>query len=192
MLKEGVQLAGLGLFASPLKDAHLTGTFIGDAGRSGSRVFGRHLDWKIAATDQVSTQDAAEAGKQAEVVAAGGQHPLSDFSSVSQIGCRESKYKTLGEWIHVSKELFLRGNHQSYKSAKNCRERWFNHVDPNLSKEWTREDDLTLLESVTKEGKRWALISSFLNHTKNEHMIKNRFYSLLKKAQKGKHSNLDE
>ena len=40
MLKEGVQLVGRGLFASPLKDAHLTGTFIGDAGRSGSRVFG--------------------------------------------------------------------------------------------------------------------------------------------------------
>lgn len=61
------------------------------------------------------------------------------------IDFRECKYKTLGEWIHVSKELFLRGDHQSYKSAKNCRERWFNHIDPNLSKEWTREDDLTLL-----------------------------------------------
>jgi hypothetical protein len=43
----------------------------------------------------------------------------------------------VGEWIHVSKELFLRGDQESYKSGKNCRERWFNHVDPAIEKTWT-------------------------------------------------------
>lgn len=71
-----------------------------------------------------------------------------------------------------------------YKSAKNCRERWFNHVDPGLSKEWTVEEDKMMLEFVRKEGKKWASISNKLNHAKNEHMIKNRFYSLIKKEQK--------
>jgi hypothetical protein len=38
-----------------------------------------------------------------------------------------------------------------------------------------------MMEFVRKEGKKWAFISNKLHHAKNEHMIKNRFYSLVKK-----------
>lgn len=97
---------------------------------------------------------------------------------------REKKYEPKGEWIHVSKDLFLRGDQLTYKSAKSCRERWFNYVDPALRKEWRLEEDRMMMELVKKEGKKWAFISNKLSHAKNEHMIKNRFYSLLKKEQK--------
>ena len=50
---------------------------------------------------------------------------------------REEAFKCQGEWLQVSRELFLRGDLQHYKSPKNCRERWFNHVNPTLSKHWT-------------------------------------------------------
>lgn len=50
---------------------------------------------------------------------------------------REEAFKCQGEWLQVSRELFLRGDQQHYKSPKNCRERWFNHVNPALSKRWT-------------------------------------------------------
>jgi hypothetical protein len=105
---------------------------------------------------------------------------------------REKQYATKGEWIHVSRELFLRGDRIAYKSAKSCRERWFNYVDPALSKEWTPEEDRTVMEFVRREGKKWALISNRLSHAKNEHMVKNRFYSLLKKEQRGLNEEVEE
>jgi hypothetical protein len=80
---------------------------------------------------------------------------------------REKKFKTQGEWIFVSKELFLRGDLRTYKSAKSSRERWFNHIDPSLTKEWTAAEDQIMLEFVKKEGKKWAYISNKLNHAKN-------------------------
>ena len=60
----------------------------------------------------------------------------------------EKKHKTVGEWSHVSREFFLRGDQTSYKSGKNCRERWLNHLDPSISKEWTREEDIRMLHIV--------------------------------------------
>jgi len=28
----------------------------------------------------------------------------------------------------------------TYKSGKNCRERWYNHVNPELKKEWNTDE----------------------------------------------------
>lgn len=39
------------------------------------------------------------------------------------------------------------------------------------------------MQNIKDNGKKWALISS-LQPTKNEHMVKNRYHSLLKKMQK--------
>lgn len=37
------------------------------------------------------------------------------------------------------------------------------------------------MQSVQKEGKKWSSLIPKLNNTKSEHMIKNRYFSLLKK-----------
>ena len=67
------------------------------------------------------------------------------------------------------------------RSPKQCRERWFNHLDPNLSKEsWTREEDLTILEQHTKIGPKWSVISHFLPG-RSDNAIKNRWNSSISK-----------
>lgn len=67
------------------------------------------------------------------------------------------------------------------RSPKQCRERWFNHLDPNLSKEsWTMEEDLIVLEQHTKIGPKWSAISRYLPH-RSDNSIKNRWNSSISK-----------
>lgn len=55
-----------------------------------------------------------------------------------------------------------------------------NHLDPSKRKtEWTTAEDLVLLESVQLRGKKWSLAVRQLGHTRTEHMVKNRYKSLL-------------
>jgi len=44
--------------------------------------------------------------------------------------------------------------------GKQCRERWFNHLDPQLKKTpWTAEEDEQLITSQAKIGNSWTRIS---------------------------------
>ena len=55
---------------------------------------------------------------------------------------------------------------------------------PNISrKEWTSEEEMTLLELIVKNGRKWALISKFLTG-RNEHTVKNRYISILRTLKK--------
>ncbi len=83
-----------------------------------------------------------------------------DASSVLLRLASEKKYKTVGMWSQISKELFLRGEQNSYKSSRNCRERWFNHIDPSIVKSWSTEEDLILLRSIKSDGKKWSHVIS--------------------------------
>ncbi len=61
---------------------------------------------------------------------------------------------------------------------------WFNHLDPIVNRDkWTLEEDLSLFNSVAKFGSKWAMISKIFNNSRTEHMIKNRYHSLMKKYQ---------
>lgn len=58
------------------------------------------------------------------------------------------------DWNSVSAFLDTR------KSAKQCRERWCNHLDPTIRDTvWTDDDTLTLLLYVKIYGTRWSEIS---------------------------------
>jgi hypothetical protein len=52
---------------------------------------------------------------------------------------------------------------------------------------WTLEEDTMLVKAVYEKGKKWALISKLLESRRTEHMVKNRFNSLLCKYQKSAH-----
>ncbi|GFH55584.1 transcription factor MYB98-like [Chaetoceros tenuissimus] len=61
------------------------------------------------------------------------------------------------------------------KSAIQCRERWCNHLDPNINKSpWTKEEDLLLIKLQKEKGNSWAEISKCMNG-RTENNIKNRF-----------------
>jgi hypothetical protein len=63
--------------------------------------------------------------------------------------------------------------------GKQIRDRWVNHLNPNINHlPFSREDDMLLWDGHTKLGKRWVEISSkFFNCSRSENHIKNRWYS---------------
>ena len=63
--------------------------------------------------------------------------------------------------------------------GKQIRDRWVNHLNPNINHlPFSREDDLLLWEGHKKLGKRWVEISTkYFNNSRSENHIKNRWYS---------------
>jgi myb proto-oncogene protein len=70
----------------------------------------------------------------------------------------------------------------SRRIGKQCRERWFNHLNPDINRNpWTEEEDLVILEKQKAKGNRWSDISKGLTG-RTENAVKNRFNCLIKKA----------
>jgi len=62
---------------------------------------------------------------------------------------------------------------------------WNNHLDKKVNKKsWTREDDLLLFSEVADEGTKWAYISRLFKGSRTDHMIKNRYHSVIQKYRK--------
>ncbi|KAK8836263.1 hypothetical protein M9Y10_039895 [Tritrichomonas musculus] len=82
------------------------------------------------------------------------------------------KYSTK-DWEKIAEHLPPR-------TARQCRDRWTNYIDPNLSQEpWSHDEDNVLLEMHEKYGNHWKKIGKYLpKRSKNN--IKNR-WSVLKK-----------
>ena len=65
--------------------------------------------------------------------------------------------------------------------GKQCRERWHNHLDPNIRKEkWSHEEDQVILRMHRDFGNKWCEIAKALPG-RTDNAIKNRFNSKLKK-----------
>jgi hypothetical protein len=63
--------------------------------------------------------------------------------------------------------------------GKQIRDRWVNHLNPNINHmPFSREDDLMLWDGHKQLGKRWVEISTKLfQSSRSENHIKNRWYS---------------
>lgn len=63
--------------------------------------------------------------------------------------------------------------------GKQIRDRWVNHLNPNINHmPFTKEDDNKLWEGHKQLGNRWVEISTkFFNSSRPENHIKNRWYS---------------
>ncbi len=80
----------------------------------------------------------------------------------------------LKKWKEIA--TFLPG-----RIGKQCRERWYNNVDPNLNKEkWTIAEDLQLMELHQQFGNKWVQIQKFMPG-RIDNDIKNRFNASLRK-----------
>lgn len=90
-------------------------------------------------------------------------------------------------WNEVAKSLFYSSDCTIFKSPKHCRERWLNHLDNKKKRGlWTAQEDLRIFKFVMEYGKRWCKLVPVLKDTRTEHMIKNRYNSLLNKQRKSK------
>lgn len=67
------------------------------------------------------------------------------------------------------------------RSGKKCRERWINHLKPDVSKSpWTENEMKTLFRSQAFYGNQWTEIAKFLPG-RTDNSVKNFFYTTLRK-----------
>ena len=86
-------------------------------------------------------------------------------------------------WTDVShllrREQPLRG-----RTTKQCRERWHNHLDPQVHKDaWTQGEEVKMFELHAVHGNSWSEISKHLPG-RTDNSVKNHFYSSLRKSQR--------
>lgn len=66
--------------------------------------------------------------------------------------------------LYGTKKWSLIASKLEGRLGKQCRERWYNHLDPEIKKEpWTDEEDRLVIELHAKLGNRWAEIAKHLD-----------------------------
>mmetsp|Transcript_11724 Transcript_11724/g.13484 ORF Transcript_11724/g.13484 Transcript_11724/m.13484 type:complete len:689 (-) Transcript_11724:843-2909(-) len=81
-------------------------------------------------------------------------------------------------WGHVARGI-------PGRTAKQCRERYHNHLDPSIKKgDWSSHEDTIIIDQQKKLGNKWAEISKFLPG-RTENSVKIRWKSIQRQLQGG-------
>uniref|UniRef100_A0A7S2WBH4 Uncharacterized protein n=2 Tax=Rhizochromulina marina TaxID=1034831 RepID=A0A7S2WBH4_9STRA len=74
------------------------------------------------------------------------------------------------KWSQVAEKL-------PGRIGKQCRERWFNHLDPHINKtDWSHEENMSLYNNQRTLGNKWSQIAKIMVG-RTENGVKNRFNS---------------
>ncbi|KAJ1424408.1 Homeodomain-like protein, partial [Ochromonadaceae sp. CCMP2298] len=87
------------------------------------------------------------------------------------------RYNVQGQWAQIA-------THMLNRTGKQCRERYHNHLRPDIRKdEWTEREDEILEEQQSVLGNQWLSIARFLPG-RGANCVKNRWYAEHKESER--------